>query len=101
MEGVLASFAQFDNDALSDRTRACGRCLNSTDGPRRRASAQVSLGERTTRTRFEIALKSQRAGLIAKCDHYVDFPRTVLGGVDAFAALCAGNRARTLAVTPV
>jgi ATPase subunit of ABC transporter with duplicated ATPase domains len=34
MEGVLASFAQFDNDLRSDRTRPlCAPHLNSADGP--------------------------------------------------------------------
>jgi hypothetical protein len=39
MEGVLAAFAQFDNDVRSDRTRAGMRARwNSDDGPSRRRS---------------------------------------------------------------
>jgi len=39
MEGVLAAFAQFDNDVRSDRTRpACGRRWSSDDGRFRRRS---------------------------------------------------------------
>jgi hypothetical protein len=45
MEGVLAAFAQFDNDVRSDRTRAGIRLRWSLDGAMREASEEALVHE--------------------------------------------------------
>jgi len=47
----------------------------------------MSLSERATGTRLEIALERQRSGFVAKCDHYVEVPWPIPRRVDTFASI--------------
>jgi DNA invertase Pin-like site-specific DNA recombinase len=115
MEGVLAAFAQFDNDCRSDRTRAgmkaaleLGRWtflapIGYINAPARvgkyRASgssgartpgtrsSQMTLREGDAGTALQIALESHGAFLIRELDDQIDFPRPAGCGVATTAGI--------------
>ena len=50
-------------------------------------SAQVSLGERATGTRFQVPLECHRSFFVAERDHHIKLPRPIPRCVDAFACV--------------
>jgi hypothetical protein len=73
MEGVLAAFAQFDNDVRSDRTR----------GGMKEASPEMTPGKCNARSGLQVLLEPHPAALIGELHDEVYVPRPVLGRVRA------------------
>ncbi len=88
----LTPFARdhYDHFALP---RTCGRLASHYDRCHglRDGSTQVSLCERASGTRFQIALERQRSCFVAKGDNDVEFPRTIPRRVNTFASVMRGQ----------
>jgi DNA invertase Pin-like site-specific DNA recombinase len=96
MEGVLAAFAQFDNDVRSDRTRAgmkaaleLGRWvfLAPSWSKGRHHSTKVAFCERATRIGLEVALERESAVFVRELHGDDQLPGSMLCGVMAAAGV--------------
>ena len=88
MEGVLAAFAQFDNDVRSDRTRAGMKAalelrpMDTCD-----VFTADAAGRRRSRTLIQIALERQGSFFVPEVDQNIDVPRSAASRVRAMTGI--------------